>query len=111
MTDKTDKLFRKIFMGLTTFAVMLAFILTMNIFFSVPLDSKVLWAGSFITYLIINLIIDVSGIYNRLFILGTGIVILSIFFTNIIHWPILPSVLAGMVIMVIIGLFYITFLH
>lgn len=111
MANKTDKIFRKIFLGLLTLAVMLVFVLAVHLFFDVPLESKILWGGSILTYLIINLIIDISGIYNRLVILGAGIIILAVFFVSIIKWPVIPSLVAGMVIMVVCGLLYITFLH
>lgn len=111
MADKTDKIFRKIFLGLLTLAVMLAFVLTMNLFFGISLHSKTLWTGSILTYLIINLIIDISGIYNRLIILAVGVIILTVFFTSIIKWPVTPSIVTGLVIMMVCGLMYITFLH
>lgn len=111
MLSKTDKLFRRIFMALTTLAAMLAIVLIANLFFSVPLNSKSLWIGSILTYLTVNLVISVSGIYNRLVILFLGILILGVFFVSIIHWPLVPSLIAGMGIMVLCGLFYITFLH
>ena len=111
MANKTDKIFRKIFLGLLTLAVMLAFILMMHLFFDVPMESKILWVGSILTYLIINLIIDFSGIYNRLIILAAGIIILSVFFISVIKWPVVPSMVTGMVIMLVCGLLYISFLQ
>jgi hypothetical protein len=107
----SDKLFKKIFMGLVTFAVMLTFVLAVHLFFSVPINSKPLWIGSLLTYLVINLIIDLTGLINRIVILIVGIVLLTIFFIAIINWPIVPSLLTGMIIMVMSGLLYITFLH
>ena len=111
MGNKTDKLFRKIFLGLLTLAAMLAFILSIHLFIGTPLNSGILWGGSVLTYLIVNLIIDISGIYNRLIILGAGIVMLTVFFISIIKWSVVPSLVTGMIIMVICGLLYISFLH
>lgn len=111
MLKFTDKLFRKLFMGLVTLAVMLVFILGMNLLLGIPLDSKALWGGSLLTFVAINLILDVSGITKRLIILGVSIIILGVFFNAIINWPLVQSLLAGLVILVISGLLYITFLH
>jgi len=109
--NKTDRIFRKIFMGLMTLALMLVFILSSHIFFAVPLDSKMLWTGSLLTYLVINLIIDICGIANKLIVLLVSIVILGIFFNTIINWPLGHSLMTGMVIMIVSGLLYFTFLH
>ena len=111
MAINTDKLFRKIFLGLMTLAVMLIFILAMNLFLDVSIYSKTLWGGSLLTYLIINLIIDVSGIQYRLLILVAGIIILATFFLLTLNWPLIPSLLIGLTIMIISGLLYISFLH
>jgi len=98
-------------MGLMTFAVMLTFVLAIHLFFAVPINSKALWTGSLLTYLIINLIIDLTGLVNRILILIVGIILLTTFFIAIINWPVVPSLLTGMIIMVMSGLLYITFLH
>jgi hypothetical protein len=111
MQKSTDKLFRKLFMGLVTLAVMLVFILGMHLLLGVPLDSKALWGGSVLTFLAINLILDLSGITKRLIVFGVSIVILGIFFNSIINWPLTSSFLAGLIIIVISGLLYISFLH
>lgn len=106
-----DRIFRELFMGLVTLAVMLIFILSMHLFMGIALFSKVLWSGSIFAYLAINLILDVKGIGKKVIVLGVSSVIMGIFFNAVLNWDLIPSLLTGMVILMLSILLYMTFLH
>lgn len=111
MLKSTDRLFRKLFMGLVTMAIMLVFILSMNLLFQIPLNSKALWSGSILAYVAINLIFDIRGITRKIIILCISSITMGMFFSEILHWTLVTSLLTGTVILIISVLLYMTFLH
>ena len=111
MLKSTDRLFRKLFIGLVTMAIMLVFILSMHLLFQIPLNSKALWGGSILTYTAINLIFDIRGITRKIIVLSISSITMGIFFSKILNWNIGTSLLTGTVILIISVLLYMTFLH
>ncbi|MBU0706217.1 hypothetical protein KJ662_04695 [Patescibacteria group bacterium] len=83
----------------------------MHLLLNIPLNSKTLWGGSLLTYLAINLIFDISGISKKIIVLGVSSIIMGIFFNAILNWALVPSLLTGMVILMLSVILYMTFLH
>lgn len=98
-------------MGLVTMAVMLVFILSMHLLFQIPLNSRILWGGSILAFVAINLIIDISGIIKKIIILCMSSIVMGVFFNTVLNWPLIPSLLMGIVILIISVMLYMTFLH
>ncbi len=111
MIKFTDQLFKKLFMGLVTLAVMIGLILSVHLLFEVSLQSRTLWTGSIIAYLSINLIFDISGIKKKIIILVVSSIVLGIFFLTVLSWALVPSLITAMVILILIILLYMTFLQ
>ena len=111
MPKFTDKLFRKIFIGLVTLAVMLVLILSMHMLFQIPLDSRVLWSGNILVFVAINLIFDINGITKKIIILGVSSIVIGVFLNSVLNWPLIPSLVMGIGILIISALLYMTFLN
>ncbi len=110
MLKFTDKLFKKLFVGLVTLAVMLGLIICVHLLFGISLHSKSLWIGSILVYLSINLIFDINGIKKKIIILGVSSIIVGIFFIMALSWALAPSLLTAMIILILSVLLYMTFL-
>lgn len=104
-----DRFFRKIFIGLVTFAFMLFFILGMTIFLGEPINSVRMWVGSLIVFFSINMIFDINGVRKKMITLFLSIVAMFIFFHSMLEWSFLPSLYGGAIILILGVLLYMTF--
>ena len=111
MKKFNDRRFKKVFTFLVTLALLLSFVISVNLFLGVPLDSSKLWAGSLIPFFAINLLTDVNSIHWKLIVLSVSIVIMGIFFHAILNWSLAPSLYAGTIILILSILLYMTFIN